>query len=87
MQLVNMVAKNRNRQIFMWYIFFVVLYGVVVSFFSSTVHIDVDEELYLGMARSFHYQGKFAIENNVNYSCVLYSIFFIHRRASCSLCD
>lgn len=63
------------KKIILLYIVFVCLYGVIVSFFTSTVHIDVDEELYLEMARSFHYEGRFALGGEiVNYSCILYSL-------------
>lgn len=63
------------KKIILLYIVFICLYGVIVSFFTSTVHIDVDEELYLEMARSFHYEGRFALGGEiVNYSCILYSM-------------
>ncbi len=63
------------KKVILLYIVFVCLYSVIVSFFTSTVHIDVDEELYLQMARSFHYEGRFALGGRiVNYSCILYSM-------------
>lgn len=63
------------KKIILLYLVFVCLYSVIVSFFTSTVHIDVDEELYLEMARSFHYEGRFALGGEiVNYSCILYSM-------------
>lgn len=63
------------KKIILLYIVFVCLYGIIVSFFTSTVHIDVDEELYLEMARSFHYEGRFALGGEIlNYSCILYSM-------------
>lgn len=53
----------------------IIIYGIYVSFFTSTVHVDVDEELYIGLARSFHYQGRFKMGGQLlNYSCVLYSM-------------
>lgn len=39
------------NKIIIIYIMFVLIYGVIASLFTSTVHIDVDEELYLEMAR------------------------------------
>lgn len=63
------------KKIILLYVMFVCLYSVIVSFFTSTVHIDVDEELYLEMARSFHYEGRFALGGEtLNYSCILYSM-------------
>lgn len=63
------------KKIIVFYFFFVILYGIAVSTFTSTVHIDVDEQLYLSMARSFHYEGRFAVGDTVlNYSCILYSM-------------
>lgn len=63
------------KKIILLYLVFVCLYSVIVSFFTSTVHIDVDEELYLEMARSFYYEGRFALGGEiVNYSCILYSM-------------
>lgn len=50
-------------------------YALLVSRFTIPVHLNVDEELYISMARSFHYEGVFAKENEIlNYSCVLYSV-------------
>lgn len=63
------------KKIILLYIVFVCIYSIIVSFFTSTVHIDVDEELYLEMARSFHYEGRFALGGEIlNYSCILYSM-------------
>lgn len=63
------------NKIIIIYIMFVLIYGVIASLFTSTVHIDVDEELYLEMARSFHYEGRFALGGElINYSCILYSM-------------
>ena len=53
----------------------VVGYGVFVTLFSSPVHVGVDEELYISMARTFHYEGKFMMGGELlNYNCVLYSM-------------
>lgn len=50
-------------------------YLIWVNKFTIPVHLKVDEELYISMARSFHYEGKFAENGMVlNYSCVLYSM-------------
>lgn len=63
------------RKIILIYILAVFFYGLYISFFSIPVHLGVDEELYISMAKSFHYEGIFSKNKEVlNYSCVLYSI-------------
>ena len=53
----------------------VIFYTIWVSFFTSTVHIEVDEELYVTLAKSFHYQGRFEKNGQIlDYSCVIYSM-------------
>ena len=53
----------------------VVVYGIMISFFTSTVHIGSDEELYLEMAKSFHYRHRFEFNGETaTYNCVLYSV-------------
>lgn len=66
---------GEKRKIALLFCGAVIIYGIIISFFASTVHIDVDEELYVALARSFHYNGRFEYENQIlNYSCVLYSM-------------
>ena len=53
----------------------VIGYAVLASHFTIPIHLGVDEELYISMARSFHYDGVFSQDGQVlNYSCVLYSM-------------
>ncbi len=53
----------------------VIFYTIWVSLFTSTVHIEVDEELYVTLAKSFHYLGRFEKNGQIlDYSCVLYSM-------------
>ena len=47
--------RREDKQVLFLFLAAVVVYGIIVSFFTSTVHIDVDEELYVALARSFHY--------------------------------
>lgn len=57
------------------YIVAVLVYTLFVARFTIPVHLGVDEELYISMARSFHYDGVFSQEGQIlNYSCVLYSM-------------
>lgn len=66
---------SEKRKIALLFVSAVIIYGIIISFFTSTVHIDVDEELYVALAKSFHYNGKFEYGNQLlDYSCVLYSM-------------
>lgn len=57
------------------YLISILVYGVFVSFITSTVHIGCDEELYLELAKSFHYSGKFRFNGApATYNSVLYSV-------------
>lgn len=70
-----MVKTPEGKKILLIFLTAILVYGIVVSFFTSTVHVNVDEELYLSLARSFHYNGKFEYENQImDYNCVLYSM-------------
>lgn len=67
--------KVKNRHIFILFLSAVIIYGIIALFFTSTVHVEVDEELYMALAKSFHYLGRFEVDGNiVNYNCVLYSL-------------
>lgn len=62
-------------KVFLIYLLAVAGYAVFVRFFSIPVHVSVDEELYISMAKSFHYEGVFSKGNNIlDYDCVLYSM-------------
>ena len=51
------------------------IYTLIVLRMSVPVHLNVDEELYLAMAKSFHYEHNFQKEfEYLNYNCVLYSM-------------
>lgn len=65
----------RHRYIIILFFLAVIIYGIIALFFTSTVHVEVDEELYVALAKSFHYKGRFEVSGNaVNYNCVLYSM-------------
>lgn len=69
------IMKAGYKRIWGVFILAVIIYGIIAAVFTSTVHIDVDEELYTALARTFHYQGKFGTGDDIlNYSCVLYSM-------------
>ena len=51
------------------------IYMLIASRMSVPVHLKVDEELYLAMAKSFHYEHNFQKGfEYLNYNCVLYSM-------------
>lgn len=66
--------NNKTIIVFM-YLAACFLYMLIASRMSVPVHLKVDEELYLAMAKSFHYEHNFqkAFEY-LNYNCVLYSM-------------
>lgn len=67
--------KEEGKRVAVLYLITVVVYGAAAFLFTSTVHIDVDEELYMALAKSFHYNGEFAYGGQLlNYNCVLYSM-------------
>lgn len=66
---------NQKTKITLLYLSSIIVYGIIASLFTSTVHIDVDEELYVALAKSFHYNGRFEYGSQLlDYSCVLYSM-------------
>lgn len=90
MKNIKMGRRENSLKLFGIYFFAVIVYGSLVSFFSIPVHLGVDEELYISMARSFHYEGVFAKGGEVlDYTCVLYSMllsvayFFTAPNISC----
>ena len=66
---------KETRKITGIYLISVLIYGIFVSFITSTVHIGCDEELYLELAKSFHYSGSFRFDGApATYNSVLYSV-------------
>lgn len=78
MRRINQIKRWISSDILRVSIFFLVsvlIYGIIVSLFTSTVHIDTDEESYLTLAKTFHYYGNFYIQKRPNNSSyILYSI-------------
>lgn len=57
------------------YVCAIFAYCMFASFFTIPVHLSVDEELYISMAKSFHFDGCFMHDGQiVDYSCYLYSL-------------
>lgn len=57
------INRSRINDIYIMigvYLLAVMGYTLWVSNFTIPVHIKVDEELYISMARSFHYEGVFS---------------------------
>lgn len=66
-----------NYEIALLFLYFIAcsLYILIASRMSVPVHLKVDEELYLAMAKSFHYEHNFQKGfEYLNYNCVLYSM-------------
>lgn len=72
---MNRFRVNGYIKVTLLYFLSVFAYLLIVHSFTIPVHIDVDEELYIAMAKSFHYTGTFQHSGStLNYSCILYSI-------------
>lgn len=69
------LRKKYIMILFLLYFMACILYMLIASKMSVPVHLAVDEDLYLAMAKSFHYEHNFqkAFEY-LNYNCVLYSM-------------
>lgn len=67
--------QNWYTKITLIYLFSIIMYLFYIHSFTIPVHIDVDEELYIAMAKSFHYTHTFQHSGStLNYSCILYSM-------------
>ena len=72
-----MLRSKEHYWKYVWIIYAgaIVLYLFAAARMSVPVHLEVDEELYLAMAKSFHETGSFQKGYEyINYSCVLYSM-------------
>lgn len=72
-----MKSKSQETKIgiLLIYLIAVAIYTFIASKMSVPVHLNVDEELYLAMAKSFHKSGEFMKGYEyLNYNCVLYSM-------------
>lgn len=67
--------KQDKKKIIGLFFVFIIIYGFIASFFTATVHIVADEELYVGLAKSFFYNRNFVYDGEiVTYNNVLYSM-------------
>ncbi len=71
----SMLEDHSKIVLGIMFIIAVLIYGYLVSKVTSISYLQVDEELYISMARSFFYEGVFSKGYEIlNYNCVLYSI-------------
>lgn len=69
------LEKHTKLVLVVLFIIGVLIYGALSYKMKVAVYQDVDEELYISMARTFHYDGNFAKNYEVlNYNCVIYSM-------------
>ena len=71
------LKRRFNDKIIIIFLYLVAcfIYMMIVVRMSVPVHLQVDEELYLAMAKSFHYEHNFRKGfEYLNYNCVLYSM-------------
>ncbi|MCI8397460.1 MAG: hypothetical protein HFJ52_07635 [Clostridia bacterium] len=69
------LEKHAKLVLVVLFIIGILVYGALSYKMKVAVYHDVDEELYISMARTFHYDGNFAKNYEVlNYNCVIYSM-------------
>lgn len=70
-----MAKFSDNKKVILIYFVAVLVYICIALFMKPAVHLKVDEDLYLSMAKAFH-QGKGFMSHGeiTDYSCVLYSM-------------
>lgn len=74
-KMLNIENKQEFYRILEIFLLGVAVYGTIITFFTSTVYVTADEELYVALAKSFHYTGRFSVNGKAaNYNCVLYSM-------------
>lgn len=72
---MNHTVKQEFHKVCGIFLLSLIVYGVIISFFTATVYVNVDEELYVALAKSFHYSGRFEVNGKLtDYNCVLYSL-------------
>lgn len=71
----DFLEKNSKIVLIIIFILGIIIYGFVASKMTSPAYLNVDEELYISMARTFFFDGNIAKNYQVlNYNCVIYSI-------------
>lgn len=69
------LEKNSKVLLIAIFIIGVIVYGLLASKMTSPTYLNVDEELYVSMARTFFFDGNIAKNyETLNYNCVVYSI-------------
>ncbi len=75
MKIIDIKNRREFYKISGMFLLGLAVYGTIIAFFTSTVYVTADEELYVALAKSFHYTGSFEVNGKMaNYNCVLYSI-------------
>ncbi len=74
-KLEEFLEKHSKIMLIAIFVIGIIMYGFLAKKMTSPTFIDVDEELYVSMARSFFFEGHFAKNYEVlSYNCVLYSM-------------
>ncbi len=69
------IEKHAVLCLIILFLICVIIYGIVAKKMTIPVFEKSDEDIYVNMARSFFYEGRFEKEYNVlNYNCILYSM-------------
>lgn len=71
----DFLEKNSKVVLIVIFIIGIIVYGFIASKMTSPAYLNVDEELYISMARTFFFDGNIAKNYQVlNYNCIIYSI-------------
>ena len=71
----DFLEKNSKIVLIAIFVLGVIIYGFLASKMTSPTYLDVDEELYISMARTFFFDGNIAKNYEIlDYNCIIYSI-------------
>ena len=72
---MKFIEKHTKITIFLIFLLGIVIYGLIASKMTNTPYLEVDEELYVSMAKSFFFEHNFSKNYEIlNYKCVIYSM-------------
>lgn len=73
MKIIDIKNRREFYKISGMFLLGLAAYGTIIAFFTSTVYVTADEELYVALAKSFHYTGSFEVNGKMaNYNCILF---------------
>lgn len=72
---MKFIEKHTKLILILIFLLGIIIYGFIASKMTNTPYLNVDEELYISMARSFFFEHSFSKGYEIlNYKCVIYSM-------------